>query len=239
MNTTAANKKTFILLWALCILGTWAVLPYVQHLEILPSDVSIWKVALLSTVQAVMFFGLICWISFKILLKTDLQPFPTLHREQFPKQIVYPALISGVLVGLAIFVSDRTLFNSSLLSGVHPPFWAGALASLYGAVNEEILLRLFLFTFIYFLFGKCLTIVRSNRLAILWSVNILVALLFGIGHLPAAFNLASPSAFEIFRVLFLNGLAGMVFGWLYWSRGLWAAMAAHFVTDIMIHVLLI
>lgn len=239
MNTTAANKKTFILLWALCILGGWAVLPYVQHLGILPSDVSIWKVALLSMVQAAIFFGLICWISFKILPKTDLHPFPTLHREQFPKQIVYPALISGVLVGLAIFVSDRTLFNSSLLSGVHPPFWAGALASLYGAVNEEVLLRLFLFTFIYFLFGKSLTIVKSNRLIILWGVNILVALLFGIGHLPAAFKLASPSAFEIFRVLFLNGIAGIVFGWLYWSRGLWTAMGAHFVTDIMIHVLLV
>jgi len=36
-------------------------------------------------------------------------------------------------------------------------------------------------------------------------VNILVALIFGIGHLPAAFKLAAPSALEIFRVLFLNG----------------------------------
>ena len=239
MNTTTVNKKTFILLWALCILGGWSVLPYVQHLGILPSTVSIWKVALLGTVQAVLFFGLICWISFKILPKTDLRPFPTLHRERLLKQIVYPALISGVLVGLAIFVSDTTIFNSSLLSGVHPPFWAGALASVYGAVNEEVLLRLFLFTLIYFLVGKCLTIRGSNRLAILWGVNIFVALIFGIGHLPAAFKLASPSPLEIFRVLFLNGIAGIVFGWLYWSRGLWTAMAAHFVTDIIIHVLLI
>lgn len=238
-NNVSANKKTFFTLWALCILGGWSVLPYVQHLGILPSTVSMWKVALLGTFQAVLFFGLICWISFKILPKTDLHPLPTLHRERLLKQIVYPALISGVLVGLAIFVSDTTIFNSSLLSGVHPPFWAGALASIYGAVNEEVLLRLFLFTLIYFLVGKCLTIRGSNRLAILWSVNILVALIFGIGHLPAAFKLASPSAFEIFRVLFLNGIAGVVFGWLYWSRGLWTAIAAHFVTDIMIHVFLI
>ncbi len=46
MNSTTANKKTFLILWALCILGSWSVLPYIQHLGILPSTVSIWKAAL-------------------------------------------------------------------------------------------------------------------------------------------------------------------------------------------------
>lgn len=131
------------------------------------------------------------------------------------------------------------MFNSSTLTGVHPPYWAGAIASLYGAINEEILLRFFLFSFIYFLVGKCIKINERKRVWILWIVNILVALIFGIGHLPAAFKLVSPSAFEIFRILLLNGIAGIVFGWLYWSKGLWTAMAAHFITDLMIHVILI
>ena len=73
----------------------------------------------------------------------------------------------------------------------------------------------------------------------IWTANIFVAIIFGLGHLPAALKLTNPSAFEIFRVLFLNGIAGIVFGWLYWSRGLWTAMLAHFVTDLMIHVFLI
>lgn len=239
MNTNATNKKTFVALWALCILGSLSVLPYIQYLGVLPSSVSIWKVALLGTVQAALFFGLICWISFKILPKTDLNPFPKLPRENRIKQTVVPALISGVLLGLALFVFDRTIFNSSLLSAAsHPPMWAGALASIYGAVNEEVLLRLFLFTLLYFFIGKCLKIQRANKLAILWSINIFVALLFGIGHLPAAFKLGASSAFEIFRVLFGNGIAGVVFGYLYWSRGLWTAIAAHFIADLMIHVFL-
>lgn len=212
MNSTTANKKTFFILWALCILGSWSVLPYIQHLEIVPSTVSIWKIALLGTIQAVLFFGFICWVSYKILPKTDLRPFPSLFGEHRLKRVVYPALLAGVLVGLAIFLSDKTIFNSSLLSGAHPPFWTGALASIYGAVNEEVLLRLFLFTLVYFLIGKCLRIHSNNRSIILWSVNILVALLFGIGHLPAAFKLASPSGFEIFRVLSLNGIAGVIYG---------------------------
>lgn len=235
-QNTSMNKKIFFILWILCIIGSWSVLPYVQHLGILPATVSMGKAFLFGTVQAAFFFGLVCWLSFKILPKTDLHPF---FYRNFSKQIAYPGVISGMLVGGVIFFCDKTIFHSSLLSGVHPPFWTGALASIYGAVNEEVLLRLFLFTLIYFLFSKAIEIRESNRLPILWSVNLLVALLFGVGHLPAAFKFASPSALEIFRVLFLNGIAGVVFGWLYWSRGLWAAIAAHFVTDLVIHVLLV
>ncbi len=234
----STNKKTFFILWVLCIIGSWSVLPYIQYLRILPGTVSMWNVFLLGTVQSALFFGLICWLSFKILPKTDLCPF--LFRSFF-KQIATPAVISGLLVGSTIFFFDKTVFHSSLLSEfpVHPPFWVGALASIYGGVNEEVLLRLFLFTLIYLLFGKAIKIRGDNRLSILWSVNLLVALLFGMGHLPAAFKLAPPSTFEIFRVLFLNGIAGVVFGWLYWSKGLWTAIAAHFVADLVIHVFLI
>lgn len=239
MNISITYKKTFIVLWVLCVVGSLSVLPYIYYLGMVPSTVSIWKVAMLSAIQSGLLFGGICWISFKILPQTDLQPFPHLHRQSYLRQLIYPALISGILTGLTIFFFEKTVFVNSQLSGVHPPFWTGALASIYGAVNEEVLLRLFLFTLIYFIVGKCVKVHEKNRWVILWCITILVALLFGIGHLPAAFKLTPPSAFEAFRVLFLNGIAGIVFGWLYWSKGLWTAMGAHFVTDLMIHVMLV
>ena len=40
----------------------------------------------------------------------------------------------------------------------------------------------------------------------------------------------------ITRALLLNGIGGIVFGWLYWKRGLLAAMLAHFSADIVLHV---
>ena len=233
------NRKIFFTLWLLCIIGSLSVLPYIHYLGTLPYGASIWKVLFFGTLQAAVFFGLICWVSAKILPKTDLHPFVA---ENFRKRVIYPALISGILVGLVIFLSDKTIFASSALTGagIHPPFWAGFLASIYGAVNEEVLLRLFLFTLIYFGLNKVFKYKSSTRLRALWSTNILVSLLLGIGHLPAAFKmLGSPSVFEISRVLFLNGIAGIVFGWLYWSRGLWAAIGAHFVADCIIHVFLI
>lgn len=233
------NKKIFVILWILSILGTLAVFPYVFHLETLPATVSISKIILLGTIQSALLFGLVCWLSYKVLPKTDLNPFPPLFDRQCLKTTIYPALIAGFLVGLTIFFSDRYIFNDSLLSGRHPPIWTGLLASIYGGINEEVLLRLFLFSCFYFLVGKCIKIKKGNRSTILWCVNIFVALLFGLGHLPAALHLVTPSFFEVSRILLLNGIAGVVFGWLYWNRGLWTAMAAHFVTDLIIHAFLI
>ncbi len=229
------KKKQFIVLWVLCILGSLAILPYVRYMGILPPEIPVWKTILLSASQGALLFGVMCWISFKVVPKTDLCPFPVLSKATWLKRIVYPASISGAVVGLAIVAFDQTIFHSSILSVASAPIWASALASLYGAVNEEVSLRLFLFTTLYFLVSKC---VQKRRVAVLWAVNICVALLFGVGHLPAAFKLAPPSTFEIFRILFLNGIGGIVFGWLYWSRGLWAAIVAHFVADLVIHVLL-
>jgi membrane protease YdiL (CAAX protease family) len=232
------DKKTFFILWLLCIAGSLSVLPYLQYMGMISSEVSVWKAAFVGAMQAALIFGLVCWLSSKILPKTNLRPFAL---ENPLKRIVYPALISGGLLGLILFLANKTIFATSALAvaDIHLPFWIGILGSIYGAVNEEVLLRLFLFTLIYLALNKIFKRGRIEKRTILWSTNILVALIFGMGHLPAAFKLlGSLSAFEISRILFLNGIAGVVFGWLYWSRGLWTAMAAHFVTDLMIHVFL-
>lgn len=194
----------------------------------------VWRIALLIALHSSVFFGLVCWLCSKILPKTDLNPFSLGNSLQ---RIVYPGVVSGICVGLVLCIFDKTLFASSILSDQHPPFWAGALASIYGGVNEEVLTRFFLLTLIYFFLRKGLSFVRRRLL--LWVSTCFAALLFGLGHLPALFKLAPPSSFEIFRILALNGIAGIIFGWLYWSRGLWTAMLAHFVADLMIHVFLI
>jgi hypothetical protein len=229
------SRRQFIILWVLSIVGCLAVLPYIHYMGMLPQERPLWLTILLSAGQAAVLFGLLCWVSYKIVPKTDLCPFPRLPRDKWLSKIVAPAVISGVLVGLCLFVLDQTLFYSSVFSAGVVPMWIGALGSVYGAINEEVALRLFLFSLFYFLARKW---IKNERTALLWCVNIGVALLFGIGHLPAAFRMITPSSFEIVRILVLNGIAGVVLGWLYWSRGLWAAILAHFVADLVIHVLL-
>jgi membrane protease YdiL (CAAX protease family) len=74
--------------------------------------------------------------------------------------------------------------------------------------------------------------------AIFWIANILAAVLFGLGHLPAMLSLIPLTPLVIARTVVLNGLLGIIFGWLYWKRGLESAMISHFSADIVLHVLL-
>lgn len=237
-NTDKLRKKkgVFLVLWILCILGSWSVLPYALNIGILPPSVPFIKMFILATVQAVLFFGVVCWLSYLLVPRTDLSPFLANHPL---KRIVYPGIIAGISVGFILYLLEITVFRGFSLSALHPPFWIGLLASFYGAINEEVLLRLFLLTLVYFLFRKIFKFKLQSRATFLWIANVIVAIIFGLGHLPAALKLAEPSSFEICRVFLLNGIPGIVFGWLYWSRGLWAAMAAHFTADLMIHVILV
>ena len=62
------------------------------------------------------------------------------------------------------------------------------------------------------------------------------ALLFGLGHLPATAVVWPLTPLVVARALLLNGLGGLVFGWLYWRRGLLAAIVAHVGADLVLHV---
>ena len=70
-----------------------------------------------------------------------------------------------------------------------------------------------------------------------WTANLGAAILFGLGHLPATAALVPLTSFVVLRAIVLNGIGGVVFGHLYWRRGLEAAMLAHFSADIVLHVL--
>jgi membrane protease YdiL (CAAX protease family) len=170
------------------------------------------------------------------------------------RRFILPAIVAGVLAGSAILVLDQFVFGpplraelkqlpssvsaaASLLTG--PPAWQGFLASFYGGVTEEILLRLFVLSLLAWL-GRFVNRTAAGRpgLAALWVANILAAILFGLGHLPATAAAGLPiDALVITRAIVLNGLAGLVFGWLYWTFGLEAAMVSHFSGDIVLHVI--
>ena len=165
------------------------------------------------------------------------------------RKFVGPAVIAGVLGGVAILVLEKAVFVPRLLAefkqlglkGPHlaVPAWAGFLASFYGGITEEILLRLFVLSLLAWI-GGFVNRTPEGRpgLGALWVANVLAAILFGLGHLPATHAAGLPlDALVITRAIVLNGLLGVVFGWLYWTFGLEAAMVSHFSGDIVLHVI--
>jgi membrane protease YdiL (CAAX protease family) len=118
-----------------------------------------------------------------------------------------------------------------------PPPWEGFLASIGAGVNEEVLFRLGLMTLFVFLEAKLLR--QGDRPAgVVWTAMVLATLLFGVVHLPQAAALGGGlPASLVASVLLGNYLGGVVFGWLYWKRGLLAAVSAHFAANIVLHVI--
>jgi len=148
-----------------------------------------------------------------------------------------PALIGAILGAIVLFIYG--LFQPWLM----PELLAAAEATeqpllmrlLYGGITEELLLRwgvMSLFVWLLWRIGQ-----RGRGVAkpgVVWGGNLLAALLFGIGHLPAV--AAYGISFTLPMVLAIivgNTLAGLVFGWLYWRKGLEAAILAHAGTHLI------
>lgn len=107
---------------------------------------------------------------------------------------------------------------------------------LYGGITEELLMRWGLLTLLVWLGWRLVRRGRSGSeegslsrpgVGVVWGAIALSSLLFGLGHLPILLARVPLSSWLLLRTLGLNGLGGLLFGWLYWKRSLEAAMIAH------------
>ena len=230
MDTT--NRAPYFILWIGCIFGSLALMPFLYFARLLPPTVSLETMTMLIVAQSTIMSGLALWISYKIIPKTDLHPFSL---EQPWANIIVPGVCYGALASLLIVALDKGFFAGSDLHDVqHPPIWSGVLASFYGAINEEVLCRVFLLSGIYYLLAKT----GKNRTMLLWLSTIVAALVFGMAHLPAASKLVQLTSVETAHIILLNAVPGVIFGWLYWSRSFFTAALAHFTADIFLHAIL-
>ncbi|WP_426450775.1 CPBP family intramembrane glutamic endopeptidase [Paenibacillus sp. S-38] len=152
--------------------------------------------------------------------------------------------IAGSLIGcVVIALLDAYLFTPAITASptehtLRPSWWQSLLTMFYGGVTEELMLRLFAMTLFVWLLAK-LTGKSGERIPSVyyWTAVLLSTLLFGIGHLPAASGLyGTLSGMIVARILILNGLLGIWFGYLYWKKGLEYAMVSHMSADLFLHV---
>ena len=149
------------------------------------------------------------------------------------KRPLIAALIVSVVGGLILILSDLLFFgkySDVILHSydVKPTISYLIAAVIYGAVIEEVMLRLFWMTLVVFVLWKVFGRKHARpSTAILITANIIAALLFAAGHLPATAQLMGLTPMIIFRCFLLNGGLGLLFGWLYRKYGLRYAMIAH------------
>ena len=117
---------------------------------------------------------------------------------------------------------------------------------LYGGIVEELLLRWGIMSLLVWIGWRLAqrahgrprpalvwTAITLTALpALVWTAITLTALLFGIGHVPAMATIVPLTPLIVFRTVVLNGLGGLLFGWLFWKRNLEVAMVAHASTHV-------
>jgi hypothetical protein len=109
-----------------------------------------------------------------------------------------------------------------------------AMKLLYGGIVEELLLRwgvMSLFVWIAWRLGGA---ARPVPAWTVWTGLVASSMLFAAGHLPVLyFLIPEPPLWFVGLALAANFIPGMLFGWLYWRRGLEAAMIAHALAHLL------
>jgi hypothetical protein len=154
-----------------------------------------------------------------------------------------PALILGIGASAIVLLLEVFVFWPRLPTVMResfpiPSLWKRSLACFYGGIDEEILCRLFVLSLLAWLIGFVWHQPNGHpTLGALWVANILAAVLFGLGHLPATVAVVKLNPLLVGRAILLNGLIGVAAGYLFWQYGLEAAMLAHFAGDVVLHII--
>lgn len=245
---TQINRKLFLILLGASAVTTLMVLPYALTLLKGIALVITPVILIAQVVQALILFSLAIFFGLKLAARVGFS-LPILSgflRGESQKENLKAILGQSVGLGFlaaALIVLFSFPFGSMsvdfLKAEMAVPTWMSFLAAFYGGVGEEILLRLFLMTFFVWLTFK-IKQTNDGKPTVwgIWLAIIISSIIFGLGHLPITGGLTAITPAVVLRAIVLNGIGGVIFGWLYWKKGLEAAMISHFSADIGLHVLL-
>lgn len=203
-------------------------------------------IILASIAQTAVLLAVAIFFGLKLAKSLDL-PVLTLFNESTPTKEKLPGFFkltvsAGVITAILITLGDKLfgiyLPDLSVVNG-QVAIWKTLLASLYGGIAEELLLRLFVMSLFAWIIAKIFKSVEPVKNSIIiWTAIVLSSVLFGLGHLPITSALTAITPLVVLRAIVLNGIGGLVFGWLYWKKGLEYAIVAHFTADIVLLAIL-
>ena len=238
------NWKLFFILLVTCVIVSVLVLPYsLEHNSIKITPI----ILLVTVVQSLIMFAVVIFLGL-FLSKRIGMGLPILegvlagkNQTKELRSILLPSFSLGIIAGTFMFLIAIP-FNKFIPEILHletlVTTWKALLASFYGGIAEEVLLRLFLvslFVWIIFKIKKD----KAGRPTVfgIWLSIILAAIFFGLSHLPGTAQITKLTGIIIIRAIVGNGVGGIIFGWLYWKKGLESAIIAHFSADIVLHII--
>jgi len=246
------DRRTFLTLLVAGLVGVVAVLPYQFGLTGWPAAASIPLLLVLTLLQNGILIGIAVLVGLRLGTPIRLAAY---RPEAVPGRGLAATYgrgaVVGVAVGALILLLDAVVFapliREAVLGGAVLPAqpsqgqvaWVGLFASLYGGITEELFLRFGLMTLLAWLGWRLVGRPADLPAGVAWVAILVAALLFGLGHLGATAAVFELTPAVLVRMLVLNGVAGVAFGWLYWRYDLVSALVAHFSADVVLHVVVV
>jgi len=243
-NMKGINWKLFVILLSASFMAFLMVLPYTLAISPLLAAVFSPIVLIAESIQTLAEFTIAIAVGLFLAQKVGFG-LPVLEGwfegrkvGEYLKSILGISIGMGVLAGVLIIILSFLFTSSFPVGEITVPLWKSFLASFYGGIGEEILFRLFLMTLIVWIFFKIKKTVEGKPSTIgIWLAIVIAAVLFGIGHLPVTGTITTITPVVVVRAILLNSIGGIIFGWLYWKKGLESAMISHFSADIVLQVI--
>jgi membrane protease YdiL (CAAX protease family) len=146
--------------------------------------------------------------------------------------------VLGVLTSFVMLAVDHVFFGGVSLQRVRElgsaPLALRLLIVVYSGVTEEVIYRLLLSTLVAWLAYMALARLGPPAKPVAQWIGILVAaVMFGLAHVGNLSHVPYP----ILRAVTVNGVAGIVLGWIYWWRGLELSILTHGAAIIVIYII--
>ena len=165
------------------------------------------------------------------------------RRFEFNKKAFIVTTIISILSALVLFPGDKVIFGSlnswvSLQYTTYPTIQRILGGLLVGGIIEEIMMRLFLMSLIVLIVSSQFCKNKKDiSIKIYVIANVVSAIIFAAGHLPATAAMTTLTPIIIVRCFLLNGGLGLCFGYLYRKYNIGYAMIshgfAHLISDIL------
>ncbi|OEJ98658.1 hypothetical protein A8C32_05515 [Flavivirga aquatica] len=156
----------------------------------------------------------------------------------FNKKIVLSSIFIAVTAAILLLglIEIQKEFHPVIAKYERPSKVFYILGAFVAAVSEEVLFRLGIMSIIISLIRYLKGIEKPSN-AMYWTGIIISSILFGLMHIPMSSNFVELTIFTVSATMIGNLITGTTFGFIFWRWGLLNAMFAHFIFDIVFHVI--
>lgn len=246
-ESKAVSIKLFTILWLSGAAGIvsllWMELPIPENEKL---QLPLWGIKLLTLIQPTFLLSIAVLIGVQLAHRVGLSAplFEAISNRTAINLAIQPQVLPGIIGGLVGGILLTAIqFCAKLFLPLDFVTKAEALSSntsfltriLYGGITEELLLRWGLMTLLVWMGWRVFSQGQDVPSTFCFTVAIfLSALFFGLGHLPLVFALGTQVTISVIAFVIVgNSVFGLIAGYLYWQRGLEAAMIAHMLVHVV------